>query len=215
MGVAVPQSNSVLKDIIGGRSRVNTHTGTVRVAASQGNIICKDMSVSVNLIREKQVSSGMQDELSCDNSVRSAKPECGEKHEAKNLYNISAKLCEGDLLEKQVQKHKVANQSLRPKHISSSSSNSTSRLREYFHNLSKNIPGGNVAKGAAITVTPIKRKLIENKKVALMVPVFNSELITELSPTESESLQSSPAKRQKLGSGVKHPFSRPPKSAEK
>ena len=211
--MAVPQSNIVLKDIIGGRSRVNTHTGTVRVAASQGNTVCRDMSVSVNLIREKQMSSGMQDELSCDNSVRSAKPECGEKCEAKNPYNISVKHCKGHLLEEQVQKHKVADQSLRPKHISTSSINSTSRLRDYFHNLSKSIPGGNVARGAPSTVTPTKRKLIQNKKVALLVPVFDLEHMTVISPTESESSES-PAKRQKLGSGVKHPSSQPPKSAD-
>ena len=71
-----------------------------------------------------------------------------------------------------------------------------------------------MARGAPSSTTPIKRKLIDNKKVAQLVPIFDPERITASSPTESESLEGSPAKRQKLRSGVKHPFSQPPKSAE-
>ena len=94
-----------------------------------------------------------------------------------------------------------------------SRSNSTLRLRDYFQNLSKTIPGGRMGRGANSTVTPTKRKLIENKKVALLVPVFSSENTPVISPTESESMFASPAKRQKMETGVKHPSSQPPKSA--
>ena len=154
------------------------------------------------------VSSDMQDEMSRGISMSSAKLEgCGISE--KNPYNKSVKLSEGYLGGDK--EHNVVNKlSLRPKHIPQSSSNSTLRLREYFQTLSKSIPGGKVVRG---TITPTKRKLIENKKVALLVPVFDSENTPVISPTESESVMASPAKRQKMETGVKHPSSQPPKSA--
>ena len=67
-----------------------------------------------------------------------------------------------------------------------------------------------MTRGVTSTTTPIKRKLIQNKNVAQLVSKFDPVHITAFSPRESESIESSPAKRQKLRSGVKHPSSQPP-----
>ena len=60
-------------------------------------------------------------------------------------------------------------------------------------------------------MTPTKRKLIDSKQVAMLVPVFGPKHTHESSPIENESTVGSPAKRPKLETGVKHLASQPPK----
>ena len=64
-----------------------------------------------------------------------------------------------------------------------------------------------MGRGKNSIITPIKRKLMNRKQVAKLVPVFSSHYSNLSSPGESESKVESRAKRRKLDLGVKHPIS--------
>ena len=81
---------------------------------------------------------------------------------------------------------------------------STIRLRDYFHSISMNTYSGGTGGSNIMNVTPTKRKLLQNNRVAQLVPVFEANHIPVISPGERESIEDSPAKRLRLESGVKH-----------
>ena len=94
--------------------------------------------------------------------------------------------------------------------ISNSSSQSTSRLKNYFSNIaSKNTNFvGKVGHGENIKHTPVKRKLIIDRQVSQLVSKFDQNIHhPEVLPGFVESESESPAKRLKQMPGVKHPFS--------
>ena len=74
--------------------------------------------------------------------------------------------------------------------------------------LQPTVPGGNVGRGK--NLTPTKRKLIDSKKVATLMPVFGQNHTHEFSPVESDSNLQSQAKRPRMETGVKHLASQPP-----
>ena len=212
-----------------GGSCAITHTGSVSVAGSQSNIVCKEecVSESVSTGYAKQVSMSCRDDMQVDMGrgddvghgksvqVGVGRGESSAKHESgvisvKNPYNNFVKHTKGVLSVKN--EHVASKPSLKSRSSSKPSSVSTKRLRDYFNNISAiNSSRGTVGRGKNLNVTPTKRKLLENKQVALLVPVFDSEHISDISPVESESSVESPAKRPKLETGVKHLASQPPK----
>jgi hypothetical protein len=88
------------------------------------------------------------------------------------------------------------NPNLSSKPISNSNSYSTQRLREYFTALSSS--GRNVGRGenSNSNLTPVKRKLLNDKQVPNLVKVYNCH-VHESESRESEQM-GSPAKRRKL-----------------
>ena len=123
-----------------------------------------------------------------------------------NPHNTNVLQSEG--AQEYVRKYVTVKPSLRSSSRSTPTSTSTLRLREYFSKLSSTISSGGKT-GHGENITPVKRKLIESKKVAATIPAFEPNLVDDLSPgeNESESLDR-PAKRYRVETGVKHPASR-------
>ena len=170
-----------------GRSCVKKHTGSVSVADSQRNIVCEEEcvsdTVSPGYAKQDSMSyrSNMQVDMGSGDAVQvgrgknvqvgvgrgeiNANPESGVICN-KNPYSNSVKQTKGDL--NVMKEHVVSKPSLKSRLNSKPSSISTTRLREYFNNISAiNNSGGTVGRGKSINVTPTKRKLIDNQQVAL------------------------------------------------
>ena len=88
-----------------------------------------------------------------------------------------------------------------------STQNSTQRLREYFsqNNFTHSSFVGKGGQGGSKTLTPTKRKLLQQQQVTKLVQVFdNYREKSDFRPGESGIL-CSPAKRSRLECGVNNP----------
>ena len=193
MEVAVPQSNIILKDIMGGRSSVNTHTGSVGVAVPQSNTIimksggeeCKSM-LCKRMNNEQCQACGMKS-VSVSLVVKQFQSE-----------SVSPDVRVARVTDRVKTGVKV-NQPLKSKVRPASTSSSTSRLREYFSKLATNNKlEGKLGHGCEnnLTTTPTKRKICENSEVTNPVPKHMPTLSNQfvVSPGESSAVFS-PAKR--------------------
>ena len=183
--VAASQGNIVFNGSGGESSSVNTHTGSVRVAASQSNIV-SEASRSMNL---KHGAVKKYENSVCLNGMCQKCAEC---------TNTDAKLPTNDTQYKK-NKHAVAKPGLSSKERFNPPLPSTLRLREYFQQFAANT--NFVGKGSSKEITPTKRKLINSgcvKKITKSFDVAANNL-----PGESNIIES-PAKRQRRYTGVKH-----------
>ena len=177
---------------MGGRSRVNTHTGSVGVAVPQSNI--------VNVKSDEKCASLLCTKMSGEQcQACGVKPVCVRS--AVEQFQCLGLPTDVKLATKNSNLKNVANQSSKSKVRSTSSSNSTYRLREYFTKLAaENKFGGHMGCGENSNITPIKRKLCDSNIVASLVPKYMPHLSnpTVISPGESTTEFGSPAKRSKL-----------------
>ena len=208
VGVAAPQSNIVLKDNKEGGASVNTQTGCVRVAASQSNIVFDECELD----EKKCVSCAKLKSVRCRECV--LKSGCVVRN-VNEQFERGEKPCQSVKMGKRTEDNitrrpsgqKSSSNSIS---ISNSSSQSTSRLKNYFSNIaSKNTNFvGKVGHGENIKHTPVKRKLIIDRQVSQLVSKFDQNIHhPEVLPGFVESESESPAKRLKQMPGVKHPFS--------
>ena len=194
--VAASQSNTVItKDIVGGSSSVNTHTGSVGVAAPLSNTVYVCPNEKNDCLRSGNVR-GEQCQVCSVKSNSSGESVCQnvrvvQRGMSPTLYKLGQSRRDIENI--------VAKPSLEGR--AKSTISSTSRLRNYFNNISKKIQNsdhsfeGNMGRG---NITPTKRKLIENKYVKNLLPKYSpSRVLPAVSLDESESL-GSPAKRSRL-----------------
>ena len=166
-----------------GGGSVNTLTGSVSVAASQSNTVCEEMYPN-ECVRCSKLKS-----VRCRECV--TKYGCAASKSEKQLHRGGVRENE-DIKRLPTEQKKSSSAKLL---FSSSKNHSTTRLKEYFNNISTNTNfGGKVGSGKN---TPTKRKLCEVKQVSSLISKFSRESYQpEILPgrmNESES----PAKRQR------------------
>ena len=186
--VAASQGNIVLYESEGESSSVNTHTGSVRVAASLSNIISEESSS----MKPKYGGVRKHEPIACLSGV------C---QECVKCTNTDVKLSKCDIQHVKKKTHTFAKPSVSSKENCNPPLSSTLRLREYFQQFSANTKF--VGKGGRGDLTPIKRKLANSGCVKTRVKSFDVAADSLPGPGESDSGES-PAKRQRctLGSNT-------------
>ena len=209
-----------------GEECVNTQTGSVGVADPQSNIVYQDMVCGkyelyeecskLMSVREDKNPHSMPDSMSAmsDNNT------CSMDSNVIMEDSMCMKSClsEGVVSLKNMNhntdRKPPLNSEVRTKPVSSSHSNSTLRLKEYFSNLSKkqNLRG-EVGRGEKFSqggkFTPTKRKLCETQRVSTLVKVFNyDQELPACLPGDSSDIVGSPAKRQRVLGSITSPASR-------
>ena len=136
VGVAAPQSNIVLKDDKEGGASVNTQTGSVRVAVSQSNIVCDEFKLD----ESKCVRCAKLRSVRCRECV--LKSGCVVR-DIKEQFQRGGVPCPplgmGKRMEDRVTRRPSGQKSSSSSNLvnhSSSSNQSTTRLRNYFSNTS-------------------------------------------------------------------------------
>ena len=184
--VAASQGNIVFTGSGGESSSVNTHTGDVRVAASQSNIVYEAYH-SVNMKHGPGPMKKYEQSVCLNGMCR----KCAK------CTNMVARVPKSDTNIKK-NKHTVAKLGLSSKESLNPPLPSTLRLREYFQQFAANT--NFMGKGSK-EITPTKRKLIDSGCVTNLKKSF--DVAADNVPGESKCLES-PAKRQRRSTGVKH-----------